>query len=141
MNDAGLMTEYCRYLLKQHNDTEAESILRRCLRKQYNEQLIEIYGLINSSDNQLKFAESLLKERSHSAALFLCLGRLSKTQNLWGKAKIYFEQSLEFGATPTAFIELGKLLEQLNDKPSACAAYRDGLLLATKPQVDQNPIQ
>jgi HemY protein len=130
MNDAQLMTEYCRYLLTRHNDEEAESILRRCLRKQYNEQLIEIYGLINSDDNQLKFAESLLKNQSHSAALFLCLGRLSKTKNLWGKAKSYFEQSIEFGATPAAYIELGNLLEQLSDQPGACAAYREGLLLA-----------
>lgn len=131
--DAELMANYSRYLLTQCRDSEAELILRRCLRKQYNEELIDIYGQINSNDAQLKFTESLLKDHPHSAALLLCLGRLSKTKNLWGKAKIYFKQSIEFGATPSAYMELGKLLEQLSDQAGACAAYREGILLVTKP--------
>ena len=131
IHDATLMAEYSRYLLSKHFETEAESLLRRCLRKQYDERLIAIYGKINSNDKQLNFAESLLKEQPHSAALLLCLGRLSKTKNLWGKAKIYFEQSIEFGETPTAYMELGKLLEQLSDQAGACAAYRQGLSIST----------
>ena len=134
IDDAGLMSEYSRYLLAQHKDKEAESLLRRCLRKQYNEQLITIYGQINSNDDQLKFAESLLKSQPHSSALFLCLGRLSKTRNLWGKAKIYFQQSIECEASPVAYVELGKLLEQLSDQAGACSAYSQGLLLATQQQ-------
>ncbi len=129
--DAELMSEYSRYLLRHHNDKEAESLLRRCLRKHYDEQLITIYGQINNNETQLTFAESLLKEQPHSAALFLCLGRLSKSQNLWGKAKTYFEQSIAFGATAAAYMELGQLLEQLSDQASACAAYRQGLSIAT----------
>lgn len=129
-HDAELMSEYSRYLLSQHHDQEAESLLHRCLRKQYSEKLIEIYGQISSNDAQLKFAESLLNEHPHSAILFLCLGRLSRTNHLWGKAKMYFEQSIECDATPIAYMELGKLLEQLSDQSGACAAYRNGLLLA-----------
>ena len=131
VNDAALMAEYARYLLYKHDDSQAELILRRCLRKTFNEQWIEIYGLIKGNDAQLGFAESLLKAQPHSAALLLCLGRLSKSKNLWGKAKTYFEQSIAFGATPAAYIELGELLEQLNDHAGASAAYRQGLLLAT----------
>ena len=130
--DPQLMTEYSRYLLINHQDAEAEALVRRCLRKQYDDQLIELYGQINSNETQLKFAESLLKEQAHSAALFLCLGRLSSAQNLWGKAKIYFENSIDFGAKPVVYKELGKLLEQLNDPAGACSAYRQGLLLATQ---------
>ena len=131
-HDNRLMTEYSRYLLSKHRETEAESLLRRCLRKKYNEQLIDIYGQINSNEAQLTFAESLLKEQPHSAALFLCLGRLSKNKNLWGKAKLYFEQSIEFGATSMAYMELGHLLEQLSDSAGACSTYRQGLVLATQ---------
>lgn len=131
-HDSRLMTEYSRYLLSKHRETEAESLLRRCLRKQYNEQLIDIYGQINSNEAQLTFAESLLKDQPHSAALFLCLGRLCINKNLWGKAKLYFEQSIEFGATSTAYMELGHLLEQLSDAAGACSTYRQGLVLATQ---------
>lgn len=131
-HDPELMAEYSRYLLRKNQDAKAEALLRRCLSKQFKEQLIGIYGQINSNDSQLHFAESLLKDQPHSAALFLCLGRLAKNQNLWGKAKMYFEQSIEFGATPETYMELGLLVEQLSDPAGACEAYQKGLLLATK---------
>ena len=129
-HDPELMAEYSRYLLNKNQGAKAEALLSRCLSKQFNEQLIDIYGQINCNDAQLGFAESLLKSQAHSAALYLCLGRLCNYQNLWGKAKIYFEQSLEFGATPATYLELGKLLEQLSDHANACAMYQRGLLLA-----------
>jgi len=132
LNDVELMTAYTRHLHAVHNDEKAESILRRCLRKEFNEQLLETYGLINNKEDQLKFAESLVKQQPHSAALFLCLGRLSKAKHLWGKTKIYFEKSLEVNATPAAYMELGKLLSQLEDHVGACEAYQKGLVLATK---------
>ena len=131
-HDSDLMAEYSRYLLRENQDVKAEALLRRCLSKQFDEQLITIYGHVNSNDNQLNFVESLLKNQPHSAALYLCLGRLAKTQNLWGKAKMYFEQSLEFGVAPETYLELGNLLEQLTDPAGACVAYQKGLILATK---------
>ena len=129
--DVELMKEYCHYLLSKHDDAQVESLLRRCLRKKFDVQLIEIYGQTKTDEAQLNFAESFLKEHPHSPALFLCLGRLCKEKNLWGKAKIYIEQSIEFGASPTAYLELGTLLEQLNDHTGACTAYRRGLLVKT----------
>ena len=129
INDAAIMSEYSRYLLTKNKDVEAEELLRRCLRKSYDEKLIEIFGRINCNDTQQTFAESLLKANPHSSPLFLCLGRLCKNQSLWGKANGYFEQSIEFGATPTAYMELGKLREQLSDQQGACAAFYQGLLL------------
>ena len=128
-HDAELMAEYSHYLVNKQQAAKAEAILRRCLNKEFNEQLINIYGQINCNNNQLNFAESFLKTQPHCAALFLCLGRLAKMQNLWGKAKMYFEHGLEFGATPETYMELGKLLEQLNDQAGACLAYQKGLRL------------
>jgi len=128
-HDAELMAEYTNYLLSKNQDEKAEKILRRCLGKAFNEKLMNIYGRIKSNDTQLNFAESLVKNQPHSAILFLCLGRLAKAQDLWGKAKMYFEHSIEFGATPESYLELGNLLEQLSDQAGACAAYQRGLQL------------
>lgn len=128
--DPEIIAEYGYYLFKQERLSEAELLLRRKLHKRFDEDLLGIYGQINYSDNQLQFAESLLKEHPHSAPLFLCLGRLSQHKNLWGKAKMYFEQSIECGATPMAYLELGKLLKQLSDEGRACAAYERGLALS-----------
>lgn len=132
VNDPQLMAEYCRFLIKQDQHQQAESILRRCLRKNYDEQLISLYGQVKESERQLAFAEALLKKQPHSAQLYLCLGRLSLNNHLWGKARTYFEKSIHLEASPEAYAELGKLLEGLSDQPGACAAYRQGLILVTK---------
>ena len=129
-HDVGLIAAYCRYQIHTHNYSKAESLLRECLRKQFHEELIALYGQLKDDKAQLGFAESMLKEHSQSAALLLCLGRLSFTNHLWGKAKAYFEASIECAATSEAYAALGQLFEQLEEPANACAAYRQGLLLA-----------
>lgn len=131
-NNPELVAEYIRFLLKNNEQTKAEALLRHCLRKEFSSQLIELYGLLPGNMNQLDFAESLLKKNPHSAALFLCLGRLCLSQQLWGKAKHYLEQSNELHPTPMAYAQLGGLHEKLNDSFLACDNYKKGLELATK---------
>jgi HemY protein len=133
-NNPGVVAEYIRFLFRNRDYNKAESLLRRCLRKEFNSQLIELYGLLLCDANQLDFAESLLKKSPHSAALFLCLGRLCITQHLWGKAKHYLEQSNELNPTPVAYAELGKLHEKLNDPFLASENFKKGLELATMPK-------
>ncbi|WP_028388661.1 heme biosynthesis HemY N-terminal domain-containing protein [Legionella fairfieldensis] len=130
--DPELMAEYARFLIAHNESKKAEQVLRHCLRKHYDEQIITLYGLIPGNGKQLTFAESLLKKHPHSAAIYLCLGRLSLHNDLWGKAKSYFEKSITLTASPEAYEELGKLLERLNDQTGACTAYRQGLILANQ---------
>jgi len=127
VNDTDVMAEYSRYLLQKKEYVAAESQLRHCLSKQFDTQLIDLYGQIGGHIAQLKFAESFLKAQPHSAALNLCLGRICQSSNLWGKAKHYFEKSIELNPSSAAYAELGKLLEQLDDQAGACVAYREGL--------------
>lgn len=128
-NHPALIAEYCRFLYTQNQLTKAESILRRCLKKQYDEKLIELYGKINADEQQLSFAESLLKKIPDSSELYLCLGRLCLYSHLWGKAKTYFEKSIDLCPNTEAYEALGQLLEHLNDQNRACIAYRQGLKL------------
>ncbi|MBL7480638.1 heme biosynthesis HemY N-terminal domain-containing protein [Legionella bononiensis] len=125
-----IVTEYVRYLYGKQDYAQAEALLRRCLRKEFDSHLIELYGLFYNDEHQLSFAESLLKKNPHSAPLYLCLGRLCMAQHLWGKAKQYLEQSNELNPTPSAYNELGKLYEKLNDSFLACQSFRKGLALA-----------
>jgi HemY protein len=127
-----LVAEYSRCLLARNEQVQAESVLRHCLRKHYNEKLITLYGQVNANPQQLPFAESLLKKQPDSAELYLCLGRLSLQNHLWGKAKTYFEKSIQLTPRPAAYEELGKLLERLSDQIGASNAYRKGLALAIK---------
>lgn len=129
-HDPDLMAQYCRFLIAHKQHQKAESVLRHCLRRQFNHNLINLYGKVRANDKQLLFAESLLKKQPHSAELYLCLGRLCVQNHLWGKAKTYFEKSINLAATPETYEEFGHLLERLNDQPGAGIAYRQGLALA-----------
>ncbi len=131
-NDPELMACYCKYLLQNQQYELAESIIRRCLRKQYDDNLVSLYGQFYTNEEQLKFAESLLKKYPNSAVLYLCLGRLSLSNHLWGKARSYIEKSLSLTPTPEAYIEIGKLYERFGEQTQACKAYREGLQLAQK---------
>lgn len=135
VNDTAITAEYTRFLIRNRDYDQAEYHLRRCLRKELDNRLIELYSLLPCEENQLLFAESLLKKNPHSAALHLCLGRMCLSRHLWGKAKHYLEQSIELNPTPVAFIELGKLHEKLNDPLSSGSCYKKGLELITKDEL------
>lgn len=125
-----LVAEYVRFLLKINDYTQANNLLRHCLRKEFHPQLIELYSLLPSDDKQLAFAETLLKKNPHSAALYLCLGQLCMQQQLWGKAKYYLEKSNEIEPSALSYVIQGKLHEILGEKTLACESYKQGSELA-----------
>lgn len=127
--DPAFVAVYCQYLLQHQQDAQVETRLRQCLRVALNDQLLDLYGSVAAGTARMDFVESLLKKNVHSAALYLCLGRLSQKHQFWGKAKTYFEASLQLAETPIVYAELGDLLEQLNDHEAAFAMYRQGLRL------------
>lgn len=129
-NDADLMACYCSFLIQNNQLTRAESILSRCLNKQYHDKLIRLYSQIDGNEKHLLFAESLLKKNADSPVLYLCLGRISLANSLWGKAKSYFEKSIALKASPEVYAALGKLYEQFGEQDKACQAYRAGLELS-----------
>lgn len=132
-DDPKMVFILCRYFLEKGEIVQAEERLRRCLRQTFDESLIDLYGQISTPGvARLNFIESLLNKHPHSSAIYLCLGRLCQSNQLWGKAKSYIEESLRLSATPVAYKELGELLEQLGDETGAFRAYRQGLLLAVK---------
>lgn len=129
-HDADWVCSYTQYLISHNEDEQAELILRRTLNKNFDERLLDVYSEIKPDKSNLRLIESFLKKHQHSAKLNLCLGRLCKSQDLWGKAKTYFEESINLGATPIAYAELAELLERLNDLAGAADAYQKGLTLA-----------
>jgi len=114
------------------NDAEAEKILNKILSKTWDQDLICIYGLLKSAkpELQLNIAENWLKAKPNDAVLLLALGRLAVKNQLWGKAKSYFEASLSFAPQPEAYQALGKLLDQLGETAAAKDCYIKGLELA-----------
>ena len=75
------------------------------------------YGEQNfsASPQQLLIAEKWLKEHSANAYLLLSLGRICMRNELWGKAKEYYEASIEVEPCAEAYGELSRLLKYLGE--------------------------
>jgi HemY protein len=116
----------------------AESIVRKELDRQWSEELILLYGEIKADDRSamLRQVERWLRDRPNDPALLLTAGRLCVSNQLWGKARSYFESSIAARSSPGSWNELGHLLMQLGEAPAASDAFQQGLRLISNGTVD-----
>lgn len=122
---------YGRRLLESGDDLEAEKVLSKGIKQNWDGRLVAQYGRIRGRDpaRRLKLAESWLKEHPQDASLMLCLGRLSQRNDLWGKARDYFEASHRLQPSAEACAELARLLFSLGERDKSAEYSREGLLL------------
>lgn len=129
-----ILERYTKLLKEDKNSaTEIEPLIRQLLRKEWNAELVKLYGslLTENPAAQLAVAESWVKQYGKRVPLLLTLGRLSLRCQLWGKAKSYLEESLKQDLNSETQYELAKLFEQLGETQLALRHYRNGLALAT----------
>ncbi|WP_193165834.1 heme biosynthesis HemY N-terminal domain-containing protein [Microbulbifer hainanensis] len=125
----------CLYAQLQHeigDDVEAEKHLRWVLNREWRPDMARLYGCLTGADAaaQLTVADGWQKEYGDNADLLTCLGRLALRNELWGKARQYFEKSLTLRSDPATSAELARLLHALGEKEHAAKLYKDGLMLA-----------
>lgn len=127
--DPRLLLRYTTHLHEMNQDTVAEPLLRSWFEKAWDQDLIQLYGLLHGADSsrQLNSAEALLEQHPLDPVLLLTLGRLSLRDKLWGKAKSYLEASIDASGPVEAYQELGHLLETMGEPDKALAVYRDGI--------------
>lgn len=121
---------YLQQLLQLKCDNIAEPILRKMLKKHFDDELISLFANTHSQDPaaQLQYAERWLDHKSDSPILMLALGKIALRCELWGKAKEYFEQSLKLQPSAEAYAELARLLGQLGEHQASNALFQQGLL-------------
>jgi len=109
--DVQTIRDYARLLADLGDEAQAETLLRKVLRNHWSDELINIYGRIQGRkpDEQLLMAEQWLKDRPNNPELLLALGRLSLRNELWGKAREYFETSLKLRHNRETLAELSRL--------------------------------
>ncbi len=124
-----LLLNYATHLHDMDQDAIAEPLLRRSIKKSWDQQLVLLYGLLNGENpkQQLNCAEALLEQQPLDPVLLLTLGRLSLKDKLWGKARAYLEASIGASGPLEAYQELGHLLETMDKPDAALAVYRDGI--------------
>jgi HemY protein len=125
----GLIAIYANHLIKQNQMNEAEALLRAAINRNWNDELVELYGRARSDNPsaQLQTAESWLPSRPEDPTLLLTLGRLSLQNELWGKARSYLESSLKRRPSGPTYRELGTLMQRLGESEKALDYYRGGL--------------
>lgn len=112
-----LIAAYVEQLRRLGAQEEAEEVLRSALKRGYDSRLARFYGVLRGADpaRQLQTAELWFKQHPQDPALLLTLGRLCLQNQLWGKARDYFESSLKLERHPETCAELARLLAQLGE--------------------------
>jgi HemY protein len=128
-----VIAAYARQLALCSEDQEAELLLRKALSKQVHPEMVYIYGRVRGSDIrlQLRVVEDLHVQHPRDAQLLFCLGRLSMRNQLWGKARDCFRDSLSIRHDPEICAELARLLENMGEHQKSMDYYQMGLGLTT----------
>jgi HemY protein len=127
--DPELIATYVDQLIESGDAEQAEVLLRKAIKQQWEPKLVLLYGRVHSSDlaKQLKTAEKWAINHQEDPELLLTLARLCMASELWGKARSYLESCIANDGPAEAYQELGTLLEQLEEPENALAYYRQGL--------------
>ncbi len=125
---------YTSQLQKLGKAELAVSALEESINTDWDEQLVEAFGLVAGEDSQhqLLTAERWIKERNNSPVLMLALGRLSIRNKLWGKAKEYLVSSLKLRKSVVVYAELARLLRYLGDEQESTDVLQQGFDLVTE---------
>ena len=136
-----LLEAYVQQRLRLGDAGGCEALLRRALKRNWEQALIRLYGQVEGRNpkQQLEFAEDCLARYPQDAALLLTLGRLCIRNHLWGKARSYLEQCVTLQPDPVACHELASLLEERGEHAAAKTYFQQGLELATAAPDDGAP--
>ncbi|ABA57028.1 HemY-like protein [Nitrosococcus oceani ATCC 19707] len=135
-----IVAAYVYALIDRNEHDLAEQLLQDTLKGNWSDELIYLYGLVQSSDlvAQLTRAEAWLSQQGDNPWLLLTLGRLAQYNGLWGKARQYLETSIAYAPRSEAYHELGKVLEEIGDSEAALECYSKGLSMATRGAVEES---
>ena len=126
---------YIQQLLKLGQETEASTILMNFLKKQWSDEIVALLGHMNAGkpQQQLTLLENCLKQHQDNPTLLLTLGRVSLRNQLWRKAREYFEKALPLSRSTqqSAQInaELARLLERMGEHDKSLRCYQKAVQL------------
>ena len=138
--DERVVASMARALNRFEAFDRSEAMLRAAIKNGWSDELVELYGETRSSDpcSQLKQAEAWAGHHPLNSILMLALGRLAMRAQLWGMARSYLEVAVHNDDNADALLEMGWLLETLNENEQARAMFRRGLEMTSGNTRDQS---
>ncbi len=132
---------YAQRLNENEQGTEAIALITKSLDKNWNDDLVELFGRIESSDlsAQLDQAEKWKAKNGESVALLLTISNLAYRKSLWTKAKESVVKSISMKPSKPAFFTLGKILEAIDDPAGAMEAYKHGYAVNSEEGYEVSP--
>ena len=119
--DESIVKHYAEILFKLDQKAQAGKAIEVALNKSWSDELVKRYGELDfgTPHRQLLIAESWIQDRPGNANLLVALGRLAMRNELWGKAREYFDTSIEVAPNAEAHGELARLLKSLGEEQLA----------------------
>jgi HemY protein len=130
--DPAVAATAARYHLALGGNAEAQQIIEAALEREWNPNLVALYGESAGADAlpQIERAEKWLRSHARDPALLLALGKLCMRQGLWGKAQSYIEASLALEPTHDGHMTLAALMESIGKPQEAEKHFRRSAQLA-----------
>lgn len=130
-HDPQVIAVYAKFLTQQKEFNKAENLIREALKRNWDSELVNIYGKLpsDSPDKHLAQLENWLKAHPNDPELLLAAGRACIENNSWGKAQDYLTASLKLQPKAETYIELAKLSEHQNNPQAAIGYYKKSLLM------------
>ena len=128
-NDAGYVATYARVLISERRMNQAEQLLRRAIYRQWNTELVSLYGLAHSDrlEEQIRMAETWATTQERSPELLMTLARLYLEKGEKEKAIALLMETSRQDASQRYAMELGLLLESMGRSADALQCYRRGI--------------
>ncbi len=117
---------------------QSRLILEGALAEHWDARLVELYAECNdeSATVQIERAERWLNQHPGDASLNYTLGILCAREQLWGKARRYFERALidsnDAGLTGRIHLGMAQMEELIGEPQQAAANFRLAALAATR---------
>jgi HemY protein len=132
--DLQLLYAYAEGMIACGKEGEAQALVERTLKKQWDDGLAELLSRLASpaADKTLNMLEAWLIDLPAHGVLLKALGRMALQAKLWGKARNYWEQNLAIAWDAETALLLIRLLEQIGETEMA-RHYLEQLALSESP--------
>ena len=129
--DAQVVRAMCEALVAAGQFAQARKLIEAQIERGWESSLMTLYAHSDGADALARIAraEAWLRDHPDDAELLLALGRLCRTQQLWGKAQSYLEAALAVQPSRIVHVELALLAEHLERPDDARAHFRAAALM------------